>query len=57
MSELVRKARLKAMIEHPNQPLPSPFPQRAMERDYQRQSSKHERASRVPSVTVPSVTH
>ncbi len=57
MSELRRKARLKAMVDHPNDPLPSPFQQREIEKDYLRQTRNGGRARRVPSVIVPSVTH
>jgi hypothetical protein len=57
LSEVTRKARMHAMIYNPQgSPLPSPFEQRAIQREFLRNKSKR-RASRYPALAAPSVTH
>ncbi len=57
LSEATRKARLHAMIYNPRgTPLPSPFEQRAIQKEFLRKKNKHH-ISHYPALTAPSVTH
>jgi hypothetical protein len=57
LSEATRKARMHAMIYNPQgSPLPSPFEQRALQREFLRNKNKHH-TSHYPALVAPSVTH
>jgi hypothetical protein len=56
LSELTRKLRMHAMIYNPGgSPLPSPFQQRALQKEYLSKKSQHH-VSRYPALTAPSIT-
>jgi hypothetical protein len=56
LDEFKRKAKLKAMIDSPGTPLPSPFEERALERAYLEGKRSHRKPSRYPSTfTAPSI--